>query len=187
MACLGCSYGSLSGAMFELGSIDAGTWTKTAKGSCKPVESFTLEAFTKLQQQCNRVLVALKRPVIEADGVLGAKTVAAVNAVLGLHFTTCDQIAAQADSLATQLAMRANAAGVPATPPKPKPSSNTPVVQPGGQVTYNESMFASLLPVDLDFSDPLVLGALGLGGLLLWKKYGKGGKAKGRSRSRRRR
>jgi hypothetical protein len=105
--------------MATIGKITAGpyNYSMTSKGSCEPKDSSTLLAFTAVQQQANRFLDAADKKLLTCDGIIGAKTLAAVNSiramfpvtgVLGADASSCRVIANSASSYASAMDNIAN-------------------------------------------------------------------------------
>lgn len=154
------------------------------KGTCVPVSPAVLAAAIEMQKQANRVLKASGKSLLKVDGLVGKKTVNAVNSILGSSYD-CNRIISTAATIAAQIKAKADAGGAPSSVQAP-PSLNKPVIETDprtGQevVTYK----ASLLPFDL--SDPMTLAAVGIGGLLLWSAYKQAPKKKKAKKPRRRR
>ena len=190
--------------------------TPTA-GTAKPMTSECLAVFKALQVQVNRVAVGLKLKAICIDGWIGSETTATIKALpSNLPFSApaearayLEQIAAvklvelglNAPTYTVMLRNVADTLGVPASvagrgckspgvykpASKPAPSPKTPDAQPSDEPAAPPPALPAL---GIKFSDPLVLAALGVVGLLLFtgkkKRGGGGGKRRGKSSSKRR-
>jgi hypothetical protein len=154
----------------SLGLVPTLPWLTSAKGTCTPTNPVTLASFMNLQKQANRVLKTSGKSLLKVDGLLGTKSVAAVNSILGSFHRGCDAIAQRADSLASSIKRKADSAGAPTQVAAPK-STQKPVITTDpatGQQVVNYTR-ASILPFDLE--DPKILAAIGIGGLLLWSAW----------------
>lgn len=153
----------------SLGQVPTLPWLVNEKGTCVPTNPQTLASFMNVQNQANRVLKASGKSLLKVDGLLGKKTVDAVNSILGSFYKDCNAVAQRADSIAASVRSKADAGGAPVSVKAP-PSLQKPVVSTDprtGQeiVTYKASIF----PFDL--GDPMTLAAVGIGGLLIWSAF----------------
>lgn len=128
----------------DLKAIGSGTaflkwgYGATNKSNCAPADNNTKSVFQGLQRQINRLS---SMPIVE-DGVIGANTVRAVQAlssVIGFTPTSCADIANQAVLIATKLKMAADARGVSAD--ANKFVAVAPPVQPVGTVFRSQETF----------------------------------------------
>ena len=150
-----------------LGAVASSDWTHTARGSCEPTRPLALMHFRAVQSQANRVLKASGKPLLKVDGIIGKRTLAAVNSILGSFYESCDEVAGRADTIAGHIMDKANSIGAPMTV-RPPTSTRTPVITTdpeSGQeiVTYKEAGFGAML------RSPLGIAAMLIGGLLIWQ------------------
>lgn len=149
-----------------LGAISADAWKHTAKDSCEPSRPLALMHFRAVQAQANRVLKASGKSLLKVDGIIGKRTVVAVNSILGSFYKSCDEVAGRADTIARYIMDKADAGGAP-TKVKPPASTMTPVITvdpASGQeiVTYKEAGLGALM------KSPLGIVALLAAGVLIW-------------------
>lgn len=177
-----------------MGAIAAGVWCsdkspvpgcKTLAGVCKPMTAATLETFKALQREVNRTL---GKTAVNVDGRIGSATLAATkDAVrkvglsvlsLVLAFTHCDQLATSADFVAQRLRAYNDAksrAAVAEAKPSLLPTAPPSMPGPGGTVAHPEDSFWDKLTGGQGLSlatlaTPLGIAAIGVVGVLLWRK-----------------
>jgi hypothetical protein len=148
---------------------------KPLKDICKPMDYPDAELFKKLQRELNRALYMVRQAgktsqkPLWVDARPGPLTIKACNTVLGTSFTHCDEFCAKAESLLTSLSTWNAASGAPATVAGGKPPAGGGAgsgvdlgpMDPGKDV--HQAGFTAML------KSPLGIGALIIGGLLLWK------------------
>lgn len=107
----------------SIGALSVGTWCSSANpqsgctasaGVCKPMDSATLAVYKDLQRELNRILSRSGKGLLGIDGRIGPATKKAVEDALQTSFADCDAIAAQADSMVSQVRAKANSLGAPA-------------------------------------------------------------------------
>lgn len=186
---------------YQLGSLGQSTWCSTSNpqgsctpiaGVCKPMNVDTLDVYEKMQRLLNRLLAFKGKTLISVDGRIGKRTVDAVKYTLGADYGSCDRLAADADSVVNRLSMLViSTPNVPTTVPDPPSSSppSRPSPDGSGQVVHPPLTIGDQLANVV--ANPMMLAAVGVAGLLVYKKLGKKGRKgvgkKKRSRSRRRR
>lgn len=154
------------------------TWSHTARGSCSPSNTATLNAFKRYQHAANRVASKIGVGQIAEDGVLGDRTVdqarkigwskhANASAIPGIArsglgaVVDCDGLARISEAMTSVLETVANQLGASSGT---RPPSNGAVVTqaPDGTIVVKErSGFMQAL------TSPIGLAAIGVGGLLL--------------------
>lgn len=127
-------------------------FTLTARGSCKPSDKATLFVFKTIQMQANRFLDSAGETLLTCDGIIGSKTLAAVNSVgtkfpvsgvLGAPAASCQDIANNPTQYSIALKTVADQHKL-STPECPrgiirKITSPEPVVSSDGKVSYESS------------------------------------------------
>jgi hypothetical protein len=145
----------------------------TARGSCKPTDSATYELFSNIQRQANRFLSRANKPLLAIDGILGSKSVAAINEAMGDQYT-CKTIADRGEQVLFLLRKGADALGLlmVADPDDiiTKVTNPKPVIQKDGAVVYPEG---GLLQAGLGGVPYWVLALVGGGAYVLWRKKAK--------------
>jgi hypothetical protein len=170
---------------FPMGTIDASHFNSTKyPGICKPMDKDTLDQVVAMQQQLNRLAQLKAIPKIAPDGDVGPATVALVNKMkevvldLTTDTSTCLAVAMNADVIASNAQMAADAAGVPSsvsapTPPKP-PSyvlpSGTTVTPPSSSAASISDAFGGMSTTTLLL---LGVGVVGVGYMVANKRKGK--------------
>lgn len=135
---------------------------------CRPRNPRTLQIFTELQEQVNRVARVDGFPEIAVDGDIGPETIKGVENALGMSADNCDQIAYGAAGLAEDLKMTADEAGEPDVARRELPDDIDPS-DPGDveaardelQLQPRQAGFFGLGPV-------WTVVAAGLGVIALW-------------------
>lgn len=150
---------SISGA----GGCPTG-WTATPKGNCGGSGAkYRNEKAVKLQNALNRAGAQ-----VAVDGIVGPKTTAAVNAVLGLQLSKYD-VADKAVALSVKILEKALATGAKAVPPAPVTSPEptpAPAPAPAPPAVKRARQFPTAGVMALM---GLNLVAAGVGGYLTWR------------------
>ena len=148
----------------------AASYSLTPRGSCKPVEgiagTITLIAFKAVQAQANRFLAKAGKTLLVCDGIIGVKTLAALN-YIGVPAASCQQVAEDPNIL-QRLESMASERNLPVVscPPEgliKRITDPGPVVK-DGEVVHPSGMSASIMGV------PYWLLVLAAGGVYLKMK-----------------
>ncbi len=116
-----------------MGELTAGTDWSVVGGICRPTNSTALREIKGLQSNANRILKAKGKALIDVDGRVGPKTLAAVNYLVPMmgasfgHFSNCSEVTKWADDLNLTFEGYANTNRYPAVgaPPTSRPSTVT--------------------------------------------------------------
>lgn len=102
---------------YALGALPFSTWCSdknpqpgctALKNICKPMDAATLEVFKDLQRQTNRVLNSQGRTLLDVDGRIGPKTMAAVTQIVDVPFGHCDNLSAVANDMSALIRSKAD-------------------------------------------------------------------------------
>jgi len=163
--------------LIEQASLLSEPWCSTAhpngncrpiSGVCKPMTGAAANLYKNLQTQLNRCAYKGGFPRIAVDGRPGRQTVALVNKVFGSTYSTCDQVCANATSLAQQAKQIADTRGAPAVVPAPAPTAPPSVSLPDGTVRNPATAGFGSLDQILGFATS-PFGLLLIGGFAAWK------------------
>lgn len=189
------AYGTLHSPMNGLGATAGGGWCsdkhpagncKPLRNICKPIDADTLESVKKAQRFANAILLATKKSLIDVDGRIGPKSVSAINSILGMSMTHCDQAMGRLGEIVPALFAIVAQGGLTVPPDVSKTPPSVP--GPGGSVVNPPNSAIQQAGIGAVFSSPMGIAALVVGGLLIWKSTQKPTKKrKKRAKARRKR
>jgi hypothetical protein len=139
-------------------------------GICKPTTATALAVVQECQRQLNRVAQLKGLAKITVDGDVGPKMLALAKATLGVTGDVT-ALALGCDAISVMAATMATSNGVPATVSQPKPIVQPSYLPPGAPAPIAVASAGGMIPPLFGLSSTQTLMVLGVGGLIVYKKF----------------